>query len=244
MRHHFTLAYCPWSNGTIEVVNRVLVRIFRSLLSELKLGIEYWSGIQEPVQSVLNHSPADKWDGFTAGTVFTQIPAVQPISMIAHPRTQKEVSLAAVIQRQKDALKEAQEALEGMHRIYDERNGTKRDKRRARLNKDTHKQAVRFDIGDYVLIAKIHTKFISKLSVRWLGPARVVGALNEWTFEIEDLRDESLSTHHASRLRLYHDASLNVTTALLEEIAHAAGSHLVDRILYIQKNPQATWEPL
>jgi len=31
--HHFTLAYCPWSNGTVEVVCRELLRATRALLS-------------------------------------------------------------------------------------------------------------------------------------------------------------------------------------------------------------------
>lgn len=35
--HHFTLAYCPRSNGTVEVVMRELLRASRALLSEFQL---------------------------------------------------------------------------------------------------------------------------------------------------------------------------------------------------------------
>ena len=35
--HHFTQPYCPWSNGTVEVVNREMTRIINALLSEFSL---------------------------------------------------------------------------------------------------------------------------------------------------------------------------------------------------------------
>ncbi|KAF0739334.1 hypothetical protein Ae201684_004903 [Aphanomyces euteiches] len=34
--HHFTTARCPWANGTVEVVMRQILRLFRSCLSEWK----------------------------------------------------------------------------------------------------------------------------------------------------------------------------------------------------------------
>eukprot|EP00171_Calliarthron_tuberculosum_P014724 IDg14724t1 len=43
--HHFTLAYCPWSNGTVEVVCRELLRTSRALLSELQLPQKMQAGL-------------------------------------------------------------------------------------------------------------------------------------------------------------------------------------------------------
>ena len=37
-RHHFTSAYHPQSNGTVEVVCREVIRALRALLSEYQLG--------------------------------------------------------------------------------------------------------------------------------------------------------------------------------------------------------------
>ncbi|GMF31124.1 unnamed protein product [Phytophthora fragariaefolia] len=52
--HHFTTAYCPWPNGSVEVVNRVLLKCLRAMLSELKLHLSNWPTVLPLVQSALN----------------------------------------------------------------------------------------------------------------------------------------------------------------------------------------------
>ena len=55
VQHHVTLAHCPWSNGSIEVVGKQLLRVLRILLSEFKLGLEKWEEVLELIQYILNH---------------------------------------------------------------------------------------------------------------------------------------------------------------------------------------------
>lgn len=43
--HHFTLAYCSWSNGTVEVVFRELLRSTRAILSEFQILSHHWPSI-------------------------------------------------------------------------------------------------------------------------------------------------------------------------------------------------------
>jgi transposase InsO family protein len=86
-RHHFTTAYCPWSNGTVEVVNRLLLRCMRALLSELRLHMTDWPKILPMVQAALNQMPADRLDGVAPVTAFTALPASSPVLTIMHPRT-------------------------------------------------------------------------------------------------------------------------------------------------------------
>ena len=54
--HHFTLPYTPWSNGTVEVVGRELLRCIRALLSEFQLPQRSWTRVLPLVQSALNSS--------------------------------------------------------------------------------------------------------------------------------------------------------------------------------------------
>jgi len=49
--HHFTLAYCPWSNGSVEVVCRELLRATRAILSEMQLDRKAWPSLMPIVQS-------------------------------------------------------------------------------------------------------------------------------------------------------------------------------------------------
>jgi transposase InsO family protein len=37
VKHHFTTANCPWSNGTIESACKQFIRAFRAVLSGLKM---------------------------------------------------------------------------------------------------------------------------------------------------------------------------------------------------------------
>ena len=67
--HHFTTAYAPWSNGTVEVMNRLLVRLLRGLCSELKLKPTEWDSLLPMVMSALNHMPADRLKGVDTVTV-------------------------------------------------------------------------------------------------------------------------------------------------------------------------------
>jgi transposase InsO family protein len=69
--HHFVTAYCPWANGTVEVANRMLLRVLRSLLSENKLPMSQWSKLLFQVQMALNFNPSVRLDGVTCDKVLT-----------------------------------------------------------------------------------------------------------------------------------------------------------------------------
>ncbi|KAF0702836.1 hypothetical protein AaE_015685 [Aphanomyces astaci] len=83
--HHITTAYSPWANGTVEVVNRLVLRAVKALLSEIKLNADEWPHVLPPGQGALNHQPAD-WVGDIAPvTAFTGLPAKTPLAGFIHP---------------------------------------------------------------------------------------------------------------------------------------------------------------
>ena len=80
--HHFTLAYCPRSNGTVEVVCRELLRATRALLSELKLPQKCWPDVIPVVQSVLNSTSLERLGERCALRVLACLPQDTPLQSL------------------------------------------------------------------------------------------------------------------------------------------------------------------
>ncbi|KAE9265120.1 hypothetical protein PR003_g32556, partial [Phytophthora rubi] len=95
-----------------------------------------------------------------------------------------------------------------------------------------------FDIGDYVLYADVWQHVRGKLRVKWCGPAQVVSTTSNWIFEIQNLVTGQRKEAHASRLKFYADASLNVTEDLLLHVAHNGEGHVVHSLLEARYNRQ------
>jgi hypothetical protein len=70
-KHHYVVAYSPWANGTVEVVNESILRLLRSLLSEFKMDSSRWPELLPLVQHILNHTPSRRLGGLAPITVFT-----------------------------------------------------------------------------------------------------------------------------------------------------------------------------
>lgn len=56
-RHHFTTAYSPWENGSVERVCREVRRTCTDLCSEWELAPMEWPAVIESVQSIFDHAP-------------------------------------------------------------------------------------------------------------------------------------------------------------------------------------------
>ncbi|KAG3114662.1 hypothetical protein PI124_g3774 [Phytophthora idaei] len=93
-----------------------------------------------------------------------------------------------------------------------------------------------FDIGDYVLYADVWQHTRSKLRVKWCEPAQVAATVSNWIFEIQNLITGQRKEAHASRLKFYADASLNINEGLLLHVAHNSEGHVVDSLLKAQYN--------
>ncbi|KAE9159712.1 hypothetical protein PF002_g32795 [Phytophthora fragariae] len=84
--HHFTTAYTPWANGTVEVVNREVLKAVKALLSERRLRVEDWPRVLPVVQGALNQMPADRLNGKSPLTAFTALPGGAQLASILHSR--------------------------------------------------------------------------------------------------------------------------------------------------------------
>ncbi|KAE8982236.1 hypothetical protein PR001_g23792 [Phytophthora rubi] len=232
--HHFTTAYCPWANGTVEVVNRLLLKCIRAVLSERRLSPSKWETVLGMVQAALNQQPSDKLGGRAPVTAFMGLPATTPLSAIFTTDGVVEMDEEMLRTKVQQHLTETAQALEMMHREVSAISDRRRLQARAR--RAAKAKPPNFSVGDFVLAASV-ISMPNKLAIKWQGPKRVVQALTDWVFEVEDLNAPHTKTkHHVSRLRFYAESSREVTEDLLQYALHSQGGHCVEAFCGIRCN--------
>ena len=68
-KHKFTLPYTPWSNGTIEVVNREIRKLIKVWCSEFRIQIKDWPNLIPLILHVLNFSVSPR-TGYPPALIF------------------------------------------------------------------------------------------------------------------------------------------------------------------------------
>lgn len=91
-----------------------------------------------------------------------------------------------------------------------------------------------FAEGDFVLVARSDFTAGKKISLCWRGPRRVIKALNDYIYQVEDLGNGIVKDVHSWRLKFYHDPFLNVEAIMSHVVSSENGMavqcllHLVD----------------
>ncbi|KAF0757346.1 hypothetical protein AaE_004292, partial [Aphanomyces astaci] len=217
--HHFTTAYCPWANGTVEVVNRLILRAVKTLTSELKLRATDWHLVLALVHGALNHMPSDRLSGMAPVTAFTGLPATPPLSAFVNTVTKEVANIDWLDSTRKKHMDELHEAMEQLHREVAATSAKKRRQARDRQAKSKAIQLQKFAIGDFVLVGQVSRKG-NKLSLHWRGPSKIVRVVTDYVMETQQLvQPYDLSLHHACRLKMYCEGGRDVTEDLADHIA-------------------------
>lgn len=236
--HHFVTAYTPWANGTVEVVNREVLKALKALLSERRLTIRDWPTLLPVVQAALNGMPADRLGGKSPLTAFTALPGGSQLTSILHPRDPADATVGWVAQEIQAHLDHVRQSLDDMHA---EMVSSSEKRRRAARERHSRRQGVklqRFSEGDFVLAATATGRSGNKLALIWRGPKRIVKALNDYTFEIVDIIPPfDVSVRHASRLQLYREAARGRVEELQEQAIYGEGGHLVEALRECRLSP-------
>lgn len=80
--------------------------------------------------------------------------------------------------------------------------------------------------SDYVLVVREEVFENEKLYLRWRGPCRVLNALNDYVFKIEDLRNGETEDLHVTRLKYYANDSLDKQVIISHVLASEIGMPL------------------
>ncbi|KAH9106104.1 hypothetical protein LEN26_001487 [Aphanomyces euteiches] len=230
--HKFTPAYCPWVNGSVEVMMRSLRKTLRTMLTERKRDTNEAHILLPVVQHALNNTPSDTLGGLAPITAMMQRPPENALSAYLADGKVEEIDSETLKEWQAKLWSELATARDQLHRVLSKNAEKKRAKERGRRNKDDAK-LVRYrhlEVSDYVLVGKVSAMGKSKLHVSWLGPRRIIKSYSDWLFDVEDLRDGTKSQHHASRLKHYAVKEAGVTQNLLDHVAYVEGGHIVEEL--------------
>jgi transposase InsO family protein len=254
VKHHFTVAYSPWSNGTVERLNRELKKLLRVLLSDFKMKFSEWKDVLPMVQTVLNHSKSERLKDHCPIEVFTGLKPKSAVDLVFRKSTDV---LFAASERVDVAehVKDLRAYLEEMHKDIAIKKATIHDKN---VKSQGRVVDVNFDVGDYVLLSRKIRSPAGKLVPTWIGPYQVIRVLSDWVFEVKSLLDpDDVVLAHSRRLRFYEDSSLNVTEDIKDYVQYSQDKFEIEEILDIRETDlgkelfiqwlgfersQATWE--
>ncbi|KDO18216.1 hypothetical protein SPRG_16388 [Saprolegnia parasitica CBS 223.65] len=172
-----------------------------------KMQWDNWRVLKPAVQHVLNYAPRARLGGKAPATVMTE---PLPSKVLDAPLHDGRIEVSQQLEEwKKPKLFDDQARAQGeLHRttkvVGDMRRAVER-------NAKANVKGIRLTIGDY-----------------WLGPGRVVEALPDDIFKVEEPFDGSESIHHISRLEMFAAKVVNVTQVPEGHTAYVEGGHLVD----------------
>jgi hypothetical protein len=227
--HHFTLPYTPWSNGSIEIVNKTIKRVLKTIILENDLNIQDWPYLLPTVQGVINGTSSERLDSYSPREVFMGLKAHDPFYVLFHPYSDTVTKIVSFSEELEEHIKCLKQDLDGMH----QKVTLKKKARRQVMDKAFRKKHnlpeedsagnmipdCDYRIGDYVLVAVANTKPLRKLDAIWRGPYRVVelvhtelnarGDYNNRSFVVEHLVTKERITTHSMRMKFFSDKYLD-----------------------------------
>jgi transposase InsO family protein len=218
--HHFTTAYCPWANGTVERVNRDLLATIKAILNETQRSLEEWPNVLTLVAFVLNHSAVDSLGGKSPVEIHSGTKPSNPLDAIFDHVKEMVVACPTnteIINRNFEGLKTS---MQHMHKNCDIAKDIKKKANRRPVKHPRQPRMPNFEIGDYVLWARVDDKFDhGKLQVNWRGPFRIADTRSDYVYVIEHLLTGDKRIVHCTRLKYYEDKSLHVSEELKSHIS-------------------------
>ena len=271
-RHELSVAYAPWTNGSIEVVNQRVITLFRSLLSQYKLHRKEWRSVIPLVQMYANVRKNHVWKNLSAhdlyfgnnddgGNIIDDLKpeTLEDIGFPIYSLTSQEYMFPVDVARVQYDLEELSRQLISKWKDVKDIRYKLREQKNQRMNKRLGVKDIQFGIGDFVLLSKKGTtRRESKVKLTWTGPHKVIDIPADNVYTIIDPLG-SKTTAHAVRLRFYEDKSFNLTEEIKEVYINDVNDAFIDEIVELRNfdgeyflkvkwfgfgMEDATWEPV
>ena len=237
--HHVTTPYIHYPNGTVEVINKLVLQAFRCLISELRWKKEEWPYLLPTIMHYLNHKPQARLGGRAPIAVMTGMEADNPIEVTFRhlvttgARTTNVFTVvdSGVVDKY---MSDLQDHLQVMHKdVADMTEAQRARHRKAKLRNVKH---ANFGLGEYVLIARDVVKTGQKLHLTWRGPFHIVELHSHHVYTVEDILTGVRTKVHASRMKFYSDRDLNLTESIKVQKAFDDETFTVESILAARTN--------
>eukprot|EP00924_Labyrinthula_sp_SR-Ha-C_P001815 snap_masked-scaffold_91-processed-gene-0.38-mRNA-1 protein AED:0.44 eAED:0.45 QI:0/-1/0/1/-1/1/1/0/2328 len=242
-QHHFSVVYSPWSNGSVEVMNRFILRNLRQMCSEYNLPYEQWPELIDIVADTINDTPTRQ--GYTPNeltSIFGKknglavieegsiklMPLVRNNELIIPNDAEKFVNNCKIL------VSTIEEKRKKIMPLIEKDRKTQRDY----INRKFKMSHVQFAPGDFVLMSNVGTlRNKSKLQLRWNGPYVVEEILGSTTYKIRAL-DGKIHVAHVQRLSLYEaqPTDFEVTSEIKKAFYYNQGIYEVHRLLDIRRS--------
>ena len=178
IEHHITLAYCPWSNGSVEIVGKDLVWTARALTSEFRASLDEWDLVLPAIEFCSNNRHRDVLGGLSALEVMNGRKPATPVNLAlwSGVKMKDAKTLVARTDRIKKHCARLERSLARLHEAV--RNETEARLRRKALREARRPPGMNFRVGDYVMVTtggnQASKKRTHKLSTKWQGPYEVL----------------------------------------------------------------------
>jgi hypothetical protein len=207
---HLCSAYIHYPNGTIEVICKLVLQAFRTLISELRWRKEDWVFLLPTVEYYLNHKPQTRLGNRAPITAMSGLPRDDPLELIfTRLNAVVAASSPVTVERMDAILCEAADQLVTIHKDISQM--TERERSRHRQHASETRRSPNFGMGDYVLIARNVRRSSAKLYLTWRGPFQVVDTLKGYVFRVKDVLTQDELDVHGERIRFYSHSDLNLT---------------------------------
>ena len=217
-KHRFSVAYTPYTNGSVEVINSLILRNLRVLTSEYSLDASEWPELIPIILHIINNKKGDL--GLSPNEIFMGIDAhmEDPIStdlsfankmlQMIQPKSKEKFIEAAV--KISDELKK-------IHHRTHQYIKLRREVKNAALNQRSNVVIFQYNVGDLVLISRAGTaREKMKTKLRWNGPYTIIKIEGDHVYRVMSLLGDE-HVVHASRMWFYLSAN-NIVPEPLSKI--------------------------